>query len=78
MRRFKMKNETTYVYLSEQSVLSGIKTVPAVLNAAVKGHVLVVDNNRTKQELAKIAKALKVKVAIKQMEIVDEENSNEE
>lgn len=72
-----MKNETTYVYLSEQSVLSGIKTVPAVLNAAAKGHVLVVDNNRTKQELAKIVKALKVDVEIKQMVVIDEENSND-
>lgn len=72
-----MKNETTYVYLSEQSVLSGMKTVPAVLNAAAKGHVLVVDDNRTKQELAKIAKALNVKVAIKQMDTVDEGVSND-
>lgn len=72
-----MKNETTYVYLSEQSILSGMKTVPAVLNAAAKGHVLVVDDNRSKQELAKVAKALKVKVVIKQMDIVDEGNSNE-
>lgn len=72
-----MKNETTYVYLSEQSVLSGMKTVPAVLNAAAKGHVLVVDDNRTKQELAKIAKALKVQVEIKQMDTVDEGVSND-
>ena len=72
-----MKNETTYVYLSEQSILSGMKTVPAVLDAAAKGHVLVVDNDRTKQALAKITKALKVDVEIKQMVIIDEENSND-
>lgn len=72
-----MKNETTYVYLSEQSILSGMKTVPAVLDAAAKGHVLVVDNDRTKHTLAKITKALKVDVAIKQMNIVDEVESND-
>ena len=72
-----MKNETTYVYLSEQTILSGMKTVPAVLDAAAKGHVLVVDNDRTKHALAKIVKALKVDVEIKQMVIVDEGDSNE-